>query len=311
MKIAFVFPGQGSQSVGMMSGYDGVAPVLDTFEQAKSLIGEDLWAMAQDGPAETLNQTTNTQPLMLVSGVAVFRAWIAAGGRYPDMFAGHSLGEYSALVATDAMRFEDALPLVRYRAECMQEAVPAGSGAMAAVLGLDDDGVRAACAEASSNGEVAEAANFNAPGQVVVAGQKAAVERAVNAAKERGAKRAMLLPMSAPSHCSLMRPASELLAQRLGEVSLSMPRAPVIHNESVNSASDVGELRQSLVRQLHRPVRWAETVRYLIDTGVTHIVECGPGKVLAGLNRRIGGEVQTIALTDKAALENAVTTLKE
>ena len=249
MKVAFVFPGQGSQSVGMMSGFAGQKPVIDTFSEAGDLLGEDLWSMAENGPAEVLNLTTNTQPLMLVAGVAVFRAWINAGGRAPDVFAGHSLGEYSALVATDAMQFSDAVPLVRFRSQCMQEAVPSGTGAMAAVLGLDDEGVRAACAQASSAEEVAEAANFNAPGQVVVAGHKAAVERAIDAAKERGARRAMLLAMSAPSHCTLMRPASDRLADKLNEVALSMPKVPVIQNESVAAAANIGELREGLVRR--------------------------------------------------------------
>jgi len=310
MKLAFVFPGQGSQSVGMMSGFAGLKPVTETFKEASGLLGEDLWSMAENGPAEVLNLTTNTQPLMLVAGIAVFRAWREAGGRYPDVLAGHSLGEYSALVAADAMKFSDAVPLVRFRAQCMQEAVPAGSGAMAAILGLDDDGVRAACEQASSNGEVAEAANFNAPGQVVVAGQKAAVERAIEGAKARGAKRAMLLPMSAPSHCTLMKPASDRLEIELHKLDLEMPRVPVIHNESVAAATNPAELREALVRQLYRPVRWAETIASLIKSGVTHIVECGPGKVLAGLNRRIGGDVQTIALTDVASLNDAVSALK-
>lgn len=310
MKVAFVFPGQGSQSVGMMSGFAGQKPVIDTFSEAGDLLGEDLWSMAENGPAEVLNLTTNTQPLMLVAGIAVFRAWINAGGRAPDVVAGHSLGEYSALVATDAMQFSDAVPLVRFRSECMQEAVPSGTGAMAAVLGLDDEGVRAACAQASSADEVAEAANFNAPGQVVVAGHKAAVERAIDAAKERGARRAMLLPMSAPSHCTLMRPASDRLADKLNEVALSMPKVPVIQNESVAAAANIGELREGLVRQLYRPVRWSETISSLIESGVTHIVECGPGRVLAGLNKRIGGDVQTIALTDVETLNDAVSLLK-
>ena len=310
MKVAFVFPGQGSQSVGMMSGFAGQKPVIDTFSEAGDLLGEDLWSMAENGPAEVLNLTTNTQPLMLVAGVAVFRAWINAGGRAPDVFAGHSLGEYSALVATDAMQFSDAVPLVRFRSQCMQEAVPSGTGAMAAVLGLDDEGVRAACAQASSADEVAEAANFNAPGQVVVAGHKAAVERAIDAAKERGARRAMLLAMSAPSHCTLMRPASDRLADKLNEVALSMPKVPVIQNESVAAAANIGELREGLVRQLYRPVRWSETISGLIESGVTHIVECGPGRVLAGLNKRIGGDVQTIALTDAETLNDAVSLLK-
>lgn len=310
MKLAFVFPGQGSQSVGMMSGYEADGIVRQTFEQASAILGEDMWSMAEKGPAELLNLTTNTQPLMLIAGVAVYRAWIAAGGPEPEVLAGHSLGEYSALVAAQSMQFTDAVPLVRFRAQCMQDAVPAGTGAMAAVLGLDDEGVRAACNEATRGSEIAEAANFNAPGQVVVAGQKAAVERAVEAAKARGAKRAMLLPMSAPSHCSLMKPASELLAEKLRSVTIDMPKIAVIHNESVAAAQDVAGLRQSLVRQLFSPVRWVETIRSLGESGVTHIVECGPGKVLAGLNKRIGVEVQTLALTDTAALQSAVETLK-
>ncbi|UCH46734.1 MAG: ACP S-malonyltransferase [Betaproteobacteria bacterium] len=310
MKLAFVFPGQGSQSVGMMAGFADVKPVRDTFSEASELLGEDLWSMVENGPAEVLNQTTNTQPLMLVAGIAVFRAWIDAGGQGPDLLAGHSLGEYSALVAADAMNFSDTVPLVRFRAQSMQDAVPAGTGAMAAVLGLDDDGVLAACDEASEGAEIAEAANFNAPGQVVVAGQKAAVERAVEAAKSRGARRAMLLPMSAPSHCTLMKPAAELLANELGKVQIQMPKVPVIHNESVSVANNTDELRQALVRQVFKPVRWAETIAKLNESGVTHIVECGPGKVLAGLNKRIGGDAQTIALVDANTLNETVSALR-
>lgn len=310
MKLAFVYPGQGSQSVGMMTGYAGVKTVRNTFTEASDLLGEDMWAMAENGPADVINLTTNTQPLMLVAGVAVFRTWIESGGPVPEMLAGHSLGEYSALVAAEAMKFSDAVPLVRFRAQCMHEAVPAGIGAMAAVLGLDDEGVRAACEEASAGDGIAEAANFNAPGQVVVAGQKAAVERAVEAAKARGAKRAMLLAMSTPSHCTLMKPASDRLEQALSKVSMQMPRIPVIHNESVAVATNIQQLRQSLVRQLHQPVRWVETVRKLIDSGVTHIVECGPGRVLAGLNKRIGGDVQTVALVDINSVEETIAALK-
>jgi len=310
MKLAFVFPGQGSQSVGMMSGFADLEPVKETFREASDLLGEDLWAMADSGPAETLNLTTNTQPLMLVAGVAVFRAWRQAGGPCPDVVAGHSLGEYSALVAAGAMKFSDAVPLVRFRAMCMQEAVPAGHGAMAAILGLDDDGVRAACEQASHDDELAEAANFNAPGQVVVAGQKAAVERAIENAKQKGAKRAMLLPMSVPSHCTLMKPASERLAGKLKDLALEKPKIPVVHNESVAPAENVTQLHEALVRQLYRPVRWSETIIRLVESGVTHIVECGPGKVLAGLNRRIGGNAQTIALTDASSLNDAVSLLK-
>jgi [acyl-carrier-protein] S-malonyltransferase len=310
MKLAFVFPGQGSQSVGMMSGYADVRTVRDTFAEGSELLGDDMWAMAENGPAEVINLTTNTQPLMLVAGTAVFRTWIESGGPFPQMLAGHSLGEYSALVAAEAMTFSDAVPLVRFRAQCMHEAVPAGIGAMAAVLGLDDDGVRAACAEASAAGGIAEAANFNAPGQVVVAGQKPAVERAVEAAKARGAKRAVLLAMSTPSHCALMKPASERLAQALSKVSIQMPRVPVIHNASVSEAHNSQQVCEFLVKQLYSPVRWVDTVRKMIDSGVTHIVECGPGRVLAGLNRRIGGDVQTFALADANSVNDTIEALK-
>jgi [acyl-carrier-protein] S-malonyltransferase len=310
MKLAFVFPGQGSQSLGMMAGFSDLKAVRETFSEASELLGEDLWSMVENGPAEVLNLTTNTQPLMLVAGIAVFRAWIDAGGPCPDVLAGHSLGEYSALVASEAMSFSDAVPLVRFRAQCMQQAVPAGTGAMAAVLGLDDAGVLAACEEASNASEIAQAANFNAPGQVVVAGQKAAVERAVEAAKSRGARRAMLLPMSAPSHCALMRPAAEMLAKNLDKLPIQMPKVPVIHNESVSFASNTDELRHALVRQVFKPVRWAETIASLNEGGATHIVECGPGKVLTGLNKRIGGDAQTIALVDTSVLNETVSALK-
>lgn len=310
MKLAFVFPGQGSQSVGMMTAFADVKAVRDTFAEASELLGEDLWSMVEKGPAEVLNLTTNTQPLMLVAGIAVFRAWIDAGGRRPDVLAGHSLGEYSALVAAEAMKFSDTVPLVRLRAQSMQDAVPAGTGAMAAILGLDDAGVLAACKEATDGAEVAEAANFNAPGQVVVAGQRAAVERAVEAAKSRGAKRAMLLAMSAPSHCTLMKPAAQRLAKELSKLPIQMPKVPVIHNESVSVASNIDALRESLVRQVYQPVRWAETIRKLNESGVTHIVECGPGKVLAGLNKRIGGDAKTIALVDANSLNETVAALK-
>jgi len=294
----------------MMSGYSDLKPVRDTFSEASGLLGEDLWSLAENGPAEALSLTTNTQPLMLVAGIAVFRAWVDAGGRLPNALAGHSLGEYSALVAAGSMKFPDVVPLVRFRAQCMQEAVPPGSGAMAAILGLDDAGVRAACEEASNGEEIAEAANFNAPGQVVVAGQKAAVERAMEAAKVRGAKRAVLLPMSAPSHCTLMKPASDRLATELRKLSIEMPKVPVIHNECASAANNIDALLDALIRQVYRPVRWAETIVSLVGSGVTHIVECGPGKVLAGLNKRIGADVQSIALTDAKSLSDAVSALK-
>ncbi len=310
MKLAFVFPGQGSQSVGMMSGFAELAVVKETFAQASALLGDDLWSMAENGPSETINLTTNTQPLMLVAGIAILRAWQSADGRPPDVFAGHSLGEYTALVAAQSMKFDDAVSLIRFRSRCMQEAVPAGVGAMAVILGLDDDAVRAACAQASTDKEVAEAANFNAPDQVVVAGQKAAVERAIEAAKSRGAKRAILLPMSVPSHCGLMRSASQQLREKLKGIAIEAPKTPVIHNADVSSSSSANEVRKALVQQLYRPVRWVEIIRNFIESGVTHIVECGPGRVLAGLNKRISGDVTTIALTDSHSLHDAATKLR-
>lgn len=310
MKIAFVFPGQGSQSVGMMSGFAELPVVKETFAEASALLGDDLWEMAENGPAETMSLTTNTQPLMLVAGIAILRAWEVAGGRRPDMFAGHSLGEYSALVAAGSIQFSDAVPLIRFRSQCMQEAVPEGTGAMAAILGLDDDAVRAACAEASTADEMAEAANYNAPGQVVVAGQKAAVERAVEAAKSRGAKRAMMLAMSAPSHCGLMKPASDRLREKLKEIAIQTPTVPVIHNADVSTSTNADEVREALVKQLCVPVRWVDTIRKFVDSDVTHIVECGPGRVLAGLNKRINRDVTSIALTDANSLQEAVETLR-
>ena len=272
MKLAFVFPGQGSQSVGMMSGYAQFPVVKETFDEASAALGDDLWSMAETGPSETLALTTNTQPLMLVAGIAVFRAWQAADGPSPDVFAGHSLGEYSALVAAESLTLADAVSFVRFRAQCMQDAVPPGTGAMAAILGLDEAAVRAACVEASTADEIAEAANLNTPEQVVVAGHKAAVERAVEAAKSRGAKRAMLLQMSAPSHCALMRPASERLQARLNALAIQTPKVPVIHNADVSSSSNAHEVREALSRQLYRPVRWMETIASFVESDVTHIV---------------------------------------
>lgn len=311
MKLAFVFPGQGSQSVGMMAAYEDLPGIRETFDEGSAAIGLDLWKLVQEGPADQLNLTANTQPVMLAAGVAVFRAWNLAGGEPPAMFAGHSLGEYSALVAAGALKFDDAMRLVRFRGECMQDAVPAGKGAMAAVLGLDDEAVRQACAEASRAGEVAEAANFNAPGQVVVAGHKPAVERAVEVAKARGAKRAMLLPMSVPSHCSLMKPASERLKASLESVAVSAPRTPVLHNADVQAHHDASSIKSALVRQLCQPVRWVEVVRRLAAEGPAYLVECGPGKVLTGLNRRIVTEPSTVALADCASFNDALARSRE
>jgi [acyl-carrier-protein] S-malonyltransferase len=304
MTIAFVFPGQGSQSLGMMAGYQDLPALRETFAEASDVLKQDLWTLAEEGPADELNLTINTQPLMLAAGVAVLRAWNAQGGAKPAVMAGHSLGEYSALVAAGSMGFADAVNLVRFRAQCMQESVPAGTGAMAAILGLDDDGVRAACAEACQGEEVVEPANFNSPGQVVVAGHKPAVERG------KGAKRAMLLPMSVPSHCSLMKPAASRLRERLAAVSISKPLTPVLQNADVVSPESDTDVKEALVRQLFCPVRWGDTVRALAASGVTQIVECGPGKVLAGLNKRIANEMQAFALANGDSFKEALSGLK-
>ncbi|MCK6437709.1 ACP S-malonyltransferase [Rivihabitans pingtungensis] len=307
MAFAFLFPGQGSQSLNMMDGF-AAAVVKDTFDEASDALGDDLWAMLKADSNEAINQTINTQPLMLAAGVATFRAWLAAGGARPSVVAGHSLGEYSALVAADALDFDDAVRLVRLRAEAMQSAVPAGEGAMAAVLGLEDADIVAACAEAAQ-GEVVEAVNFNAPGQVVIAGGKAAVERAIAACKARGAKRAMPLPVSVPSHCALMKPAAERLAEALESVSINVPVLPVLHNADVAAYSEAAQIRDALVRQLYSPVRWTETIRKLAADGVLLHAECGPGKVLAGLNKRIESTLSTSALTDDAAIAAVLTSL--
>lgn len=307
MAFAFLFPGQGSQSLNMMDGF-AAAVVKDTFDEASDALGDDLWAMLKADSNEAINQTINTQPLMLAAGVATFRAWLAAGGARPSVVAGHSLGEYSALVAADALDFDDAVRLVRLRAEAMQSAVPAGEGAMAAVLGLEDADIVAACAEAAQ-GEVVEAVNFNAPGQVVIAGGKAAVERAIAACKARGAKRAMPLPVSVPSHCALMKPAAERLAEALESVSINVPVLPVLHNADVAAYSEAAQIRDALVRQLYSPVRWTETIRKLAADGVLLHAECGPGKVLTGLNKRIESTLSTSALTDDAAIAAVLTSL--
>jgi [acyl-carrier-protein] S-malonyltransferase len=309
MSIAFVFPGQGSQSVGMFDAliaaraqYPAVAATL---EEASDVLHQDLVALIANGPVDELGLTTNTQPVMLAAGVAMWRAWIEAGGTEPSVLAGHSLGEYSALVSSGALRFADALPLVRFRAEAMQAAVPVGTGGMAAILGLDDDAVRAACAEAAQ-GEVVEAVNFNAPAQVVIAGHKAAVERACEAAKARGAKRAVILAVSAPFHSSLMRPAADRLATRLADVPFAAPGIDVINNIDVAIEHDPEAIRASLVRQAAGPVRWAETIRRMADSGVTQVIECGPGKVLAPMARRIDPRVDGMPIHDPATLAAAL-----
>ncbi len=305
MKLAFVFPGQGSQSVGMMQGWGARADIRATFAEASDALGQDLWALVTEGPAELLNQTVNTQPAMLAADVAAWRAWQTQGGAKPVVLAGHSLGEYAALVAADALSFVDAIKLVRFRAEAMQSAVPEGVGAMAAILGLDDDAVRAVCADAAA-GEVVEAVNLNSPGQVVIAGNKGAVERAMALAKERGAKRALPLPVSVPSHSSLMRPAAEKLLAYLENVAISAPRIPVLHNTDVQSHDEAAAIRAALAKQLHTPVRWVETVRALKAAGVERVIECGPGKVLAGLNKRIDDSLAALALVGEASLQAAL-----
>jgi len=304
MSIAFVFPGQGSQQIGMMDGFAAHPVVRETFAEASAALGDDLWQLVERGPAEALNLTRNTQPVMLTAGVAVWRAWQAAGGAAPSYLAGHSLGEYTALVASGAIAFRDAVPLVRFRAEAMQEAVPAGAGAMAAVIGGDEAAIAEACREAAQ-GEIVEAVNFNGPGQIVIAGNKGAVERAMAAAKARGAKRAMLLPVSAPFHSSLLAPAAARLAERLAHVDVAAPAIPVVHNVDVTLHATPGEIRAALARQAASPVRWTETVQWLAAHGVTSIVECGPGKVLAGLARRIDDTLTAYALTDGTALADA------
>ena len=309
MKIAFVFPGQGSQSVGMMKGFDDHPAVRVTFDEASSVLGEDLWKMVTEGPEEALDLTVNTQPLMLTAGVAVWRAWRAAGGAVPTAVAGHSLGEYSALVASGALAFHDAVPLVRFRAQAMQEAVPAGAGAMAAILGADDDAVAVACRESSAGAEVVEPVNFNAPGQLVIAGSRAAVERAMAAAKARGARRAVLLPVSAPFHSSLLKPAAERLAQRLEGIAFATPAIPVIHNVDVASHATPEAIRSALARQAASPVRWTQTIQSFAAAGVTHVVECGPGKVLANLVKRIDPRLEGIALSSGSMLEDTLAQL--
>jgi [acyl-carrier-protein] S-malonyltransferase len=307
-KFAFVFPGQGSQSRGMMNGYAEFAAVRDTFTEASDVLKQDLWQLVAEGSDADLNVTVNTQPIMLTAGVAVYRAWQSQNGATPAMMAGHSLGEYTALVAAGALRFADALPLVRFRAQCMQQAVPEGVGGIAAILGLDDDAVRAVCSE-GAQGEVLEAVNFNSPGQVVIAGNRTAVERGMELAKAKGAKRAIMLPMSVPSHCRLLEGAAEKLGDYLVNVAVQAPVIPVLHNADVKSYSDGAAIKDALVRQLYSPVRWVETVLEFGKQGITHNVECAPGKVLAGLNKRIDINQQAIAINDAAALTLTLTTL--
>jgi [acyl-carrier-protein] S-malonyltransferase len=307
-KFAFVFPGQGSQSRGMMNGYADFTAVRDTFSEASDVLKQDLWQLVAEGSDDVLNATVNTQPIMLTAGVAVYRAWQSQKGAKPTMMAGHSLGEYTALVAVGALRFADALPLVRYRAQCMQQAVPEGVGGIAAILGLDDDVVRAVCVEATQ-GEVLEAVNYNSPGQVVIAGNRAAVERGMALAKARGAKRAIMLPMSVPSHCSLLKGAAEQLRDYLVNVEVQAPAILVLNNVDVKCYADAASIKDALVRQLYSPVRWVETILEFGKQGITHNVECGPGKVLVGMNKRIDTNQKALAINDGAALALALTIL--
>ncbi|MBX6320172.1 ACP S-malonyltransferase [Pigmentiphaga sp.] len=304
-KIAFVFPGQGSQSVGMLDGFAGNAAVADVVARASAALGEDLAGLMANGPAEKLNLTTHTQPVMLTAGVAAYAAWQAAGGPAPAVVAGHSLGEYAALVAAGALTLEDAVRLVRIRADAMQSAVPVGAGGMAAILGLSDDQVREVCA-ASAQSEVVEAVNFNAPAQVVIAGHKAAVERACEAAKQAGAKRALPLPVSAPFHSSLMQPAADTLAKALEAIDIQSPRVPVLNNVDVAAPTEPAAISDALVRQAWHPVRWVETIQTMQAKGITHVVECGPGKVLTGLTKRIAPGLTALAVTDEASLKAAL-----
>jgi [acyl-carrier-protein] S-malonyltransferase len=309
MTYALVFPGQGSQAVGMMQPFADTKVVRDTFDEASNTLGRDLWQLVADGPAEELNATVNTQPVMLTAGYAVYRAWREAGAIDPVLVAGHSLGEYTALVAAGVIAFQDAVPLVRFRAQAMQEAVPMGTGAMAAILGLDDDAVRAACEEASQ-GQVVERVNFNAPEQVVIAGHKTAVERGTLAATARGAKRAMMLPVSAPFHSSLLKPAADRLAQRMQGIAFNAPRVPVVNNVDVAVMSDPAQIKNALARQACNPVRWVEVMRYMAAKGVTHVAECGPGKVLCGLMKRIDRNLHGFAITDPLSLQRTLQALK-
>jgi [acyl-carrier-protein] S-malonyltransferase len=303
MKLAMVFPGQGSQAVGMLRGYQGLPGVEEVRGEAGAVLGPQFIELLDEGPAESLNQTLNTQPAMLTAGYAAYRAWRACGGAQPEVVAGHSLGEYTALVVAGSIAFADCLPLVRFRAQSMQEAVPQGRGAMAAILMLEDQKVIEACAQAG--GEV-QAVNFNAPGQVVIAGEKTAVERAVEACKAKGAKRAMPLPVSAPFHSTLMKPAADKLQEYLKTVSMAAPTIPLVNNVDVAIVGEPQKIKDSLVRQAASPVRWVETIRRMREMGVTHVIECGPGKVLAGMTRRIAPELKSLALADRTSLEEAL-----
>ena len=307
-RLAMIFPGQGSQSMGMMAAYGDLACVKAVVDEASDILGQDVASLISEGPASELNATVNTQPIMVTVGYAVYQAWRHLGGPVPEVVAGHSLGEYTALVIAGTLSFRQCLPLVRLRAQAMQDAVPQGQGGMAAILGLDDDGVKAACYEAAQ-GEVVQAVNFNAPGQVVIAGHSKAVERAILAAKARGAKRAVALPVSAPFHSSLMTPAALKLAEALDKIELKSPSIPVIHNVDAEARNDPLAIREALVRQADHPVLWVDCVKSMARAGATYFVECGPGKVLAPLSKRIVPDATGVALTDLANIEAAVATL--
>jgi len=311
MTFAFVFPGQGSQSVGMLNSISERPEVRATLQEASEALGEDLAKLITEGPAEALSLTTNTQPVMLTAGVAFYRAWLAAGGPAPKVMAGHSLGEYSALVAAGVISFKDAVPLVRFRAEAMQSAVPVGAGGMAAILGLDDAVVIQVCTEASAaSGGVVEAVNFNAPGQVVIAGASGAVTKACELLKVAGAKRALPLPVSAPFHSSLLQPASEKLKGYLANIEFKVPTISVINNVDVQILNDPSAIKDALVRQAAKPVRWQETIQAMAGQGITQVVECGPGKVLAGLTKRINDQVTGTPVFDESSLNEVLATLK-
>lgn len=309
MKFAFVFPGQGSQSLGMMAAYGDSAVVRATFDEASAALGRDLWQLVTDGPAEALSQTVNTQPLMLTAGIAVWRLWQAMGGAQPAMLAGHSLGEYSALVAAGVLPLKAAVPLVELRAKAMQEAVPAGAGAMAAIMGMEAEAVKATCAEVAQ-GEAVQAVNFNSPEQTVIAGQAAAVQRAADACKAKGAKRAVMLAVSAPFHSSLMQPAAERLQAALADVAFQAPAIAVINNVDVAVVADPAQIKAALVRQAASPVRWVETMRAMQAAGVTHVFECGPGKVLNGLTKRCADGLTGGAMNDLAGVEATLAAVK-
>ena len=307
-KFAFVFPGQGSQSRGMMNNYADFSVVRETFTEASDVLKQDMWQLVAEGSDADLSATVNTQPIMLIAGVAVYRAWQSQNGAVPTILAGHSLGEYTALVAAGALQFADALPLVRYRAECMQQAVPEGVGGIAAILGLDEEAVRAVCIE-GAQGEVLEAVNYNSPGQVVIAGNRGAVERGMALAKAKGAKRTIMIAMSVPSHCSLLKGAAEQLREYLANIQLKTPNIPIVHNADVVTHNDIAAIKDALVRQLYSPVRWVETVLEFGKQCVTHNVECGPGKVLVALNKRIDTQQQALSINDAEALRQILITL--